>query len=190
MENSLSKDFWKEFSRIDWSWRRGNRLPVMLGVSRVCVKVGIVPKVCPVCLNPTEFFRFHHWGFKELEAAFRRGSYRRICASCNQLLGFGPQNPNRGDGRILRWRFGQDWREKESERLELVKLWSWEALGQRMYTLEMTWKGQYSLLSRYFRLYEEKYPNFDGVEREWSRFLPIEEELYRRVLGVWKGTSK
>ena len=146
MESRLAEDFWKEFYKLNWSWRFNRELLVRRELSQVCVKVGIVPKVCPLCLNPTEYFELHHWRIRYLETAFfQQGYYRRMCPSCN---------------RVLVW------------------------CGFRK-----PWEEQWRFLCKYYTRNKKRrleYPNFDGVERGWSRFLPIEEKLYRKVLEVWK----
>ena len=172
MEKDLVRAFQEEFGRVSWAWRVRNELAIRVGISGVCIRMGIVPGVCPICLNPHSTLEFHHWGFKYNLTAFRQGNYRRVCPSCNRIL-----SPLYRDVRVSkRYRY---WTKRFLEH------------GGRLYTDRgYTWEEQFSLLSEYFGSFLKlgQYPNFDGIEREWSRPLPIEERLYKQVLEVWRST--
>lgn len=143
-------------------------------ITRFSLGIGIIPKICPICKNslPGGILEEHHWGTKRGQEgqfeAFRLGKTRRMCKSCNQILG-----PCMGQVDIVgRGRSVRFWVKRFQEHIS------------RLYDTTYTWEEQFGLLSEYFRSsYKEgKYPNFDGIEGGWSRFLPIEEDIYRKII--------
>ena len=51
-----------------------------------------------------------------------------------------------------------------------------------LYSGDSDWEGQYSFLARRFKDNGRQYPNWDGAEGEWSKFLPIENKVYEELL--------
>ena len=50
------------------------------------IEEGTIPSICPVCKNPTDRLVIHHW-WGERRYVIEDGDYRRICPSCNAILG-------------------------------------------------------------------------------------------------------
>lgn len=135
-------------------------------ITRFSLEVGIIPKICPICKNPLISGKLeeHHWGSKDKWEAVRRGDVRRMCPSCNRLLGLG------GGPVSLYSKWGRLFKEHKKQ----------------LYMEGYTWEPQYRLLEEYFRSsrVRMRYPDFDGNEGLWSRFLSIEEYVYALVMGL------
>lgn len=56
----------------------------LVRITARALKIGIIPRMCPICKNPTRRLAVHHWGGNGIEVGER---YRRICLSCNFQLG-------------------------------------------------------------------------------------------------------
>ncbi len=143
-------------------------------ITRLSLSRGLLPKVCPVCGNilKGDWLETHHWGCGEgywgYIEALKAGKLRRMCASCNRLLGLHPEaQAYNYSGEKWYW---YRWFRIHGDRLYLDSTYTWEE--------------QFEMLSEYFTSDKKRYlyPNFDGVERPWSRFLPVEEELFRKML--------
>ena len=53
-----------------------------------------------------------------------------------------------------------------------------------LYSIDADWKGQYELLARRCSNNPRVYPDFDGIEGDWSKFVPEENKIYEEmVLG-------
>jgi len=138
-------------------------------VTKFSLEVGILPSICPICKNPLISGKLeeHHWGSRNKGEAIRLRNVRRMCPSCNRLLGLG------GGPVSLHSKWGRLFKEHKKQ----------------LYVGGYTWKPQYELLSQYFRSVGVKYryPNFDGKEGVWSRFLSIEEYIYTLVVSCEEG---
>lgn len=141
-------------------------------ITKLSLETGLIPSVCPICKNglPSGKLEEHHWGPESQEKAIRLGNSRRMCPPCNRLLGLGggPES--------------------------LYSSWGRKFSGhrKRLYFGDYTWEEQFTLLSVYFRSPRKKakYPNFDGKEGDWSRFLSLEEEIYERFKsGKWNNRT-
>lgn len=162
----ISKEIWREFSRKSLKERgtdRGFRL--RSEITAWSLKEGIIPKVCPLCGNglPDGKFEWHHWGSRREDEADRLGKCRRMCRSCNRILGIGVRDG--GLGRLWRRLFPS---------------------GEGgIFSDEMTWEKQWEFLCAYYKDKDKrgKYPNLDGIEKDWSRLLPVEEEIYKKIMG-------
>jgi hypothetical protein len=51
-----------------------------------------------------------------------------------------------------------------------------------LYSKEATWEGQYSFLRKRFIDNSKQYPNYDGTEGQWSRFLKEEIKIFEELL--------
>ena len=135
-------------------------------VTKFSLDRGLIPMVCPICHNKLERGKLeeHHWGCKSQDEAFEKGNTRRMCAGCNRLLGRGggPESLYSKMGRLS------------------------EARTRSIEDEDLTWDEQWELISSYFKRQRVKYSKFDGEEKPWSQFLPIEEEILRKfqALGV------
>jgi len=134
-------------------------------ITKFSLEVGIIPRICPICKNTLLSGKLeeHHWGSKDKGEAIRLGNVRRMCPSCNRLLGLG------GGPGSLYSKWGRLFRSHKD----------------LLYVEGYTWEAQYELLSGYFgrRIMRNRYSNFDGIEGEWSMFLPIEEDIYGQIVG-------
>jgi len=176
MMGEVDRDFSNGLGYIDWrkvgNWldKRsghgyGKGFNLRIELSRWALGEGIIFRVCPLCGNglPDGKFEWHHWGTRREDEADRLGKCRRMCRSCNRILGIGVR-----DGKL-----GKLWR----------SLFGKGTGG--IFSDEMTWERQWGFLCAYYgdKDKKEKYPSFDGVEGNWSRLTPIEEGIYRKVTG-------
>ena len=141
----------------------GKGFTLRIRLSRWSLRENIISKVCPLCGNglPDGKLEWHHWGTKHEGEADELGKCRRMCRSCNRILGIGVTNGGLG------------------------KLWRKGLYNEEMFTDRMTWERQKEFLYSYYRDKDkkERYPNFDGIEKDWSRLTSIEEEIYRKIIG-------
>ena len=52
---------------------------LLRSLTKRAMEQGVIPRACPMCKNEVDELVLHHWGDS--------GSYRRMCASCNSVLG-------------------------------------------------------------------------------------------------------
>lgn len=56
----------------------------LVRITTKALEKGIIPRICPICKNPTEKLAVHHWGDEAYDVGDK---YRRVCESCNAQLG-------------------------------------------------------------------------------------------------------
>ncbi len=66
--------------------------PFLRRITENSLEKGLIPSTCPLCGNsipPKEKLSLviHHWGNGSKSQAIGKGNYRRMCFSCNILLG-------------------------------------------------------------------------------------------------------
>jgi len=78
-------------------------------LNRLSLEAGLIPKKCPMCKELVEALEVHHWNFL-WEDAVRLGLYRRMCSSCNQILG----RLFKGEEPRYPWKWEDQWGELKS----------------------------------------------------------------------------
>lgn len=78
------------YKYLDWGSIGGPKSGLDITASaftRVSLAEGFIPKECPVCHRSTDRLVLHHWLGKNISEALLVDCCRRICPSCNSLLG-------------------------------------------------------------------------------------------------------
>lgn len=60
---------------------------LLIAITWEGLRLGLVPRYCPVCGIKVVSLVVHHWGNDRKWMEVRRGNYRRICDGCNVSLG-------------------------------------------------------------------------------------------------------
>ena len=81
-------------------------------ITSISLRDGLIPKQCPVCKSSVDRLVFHHWVGAYVYVGVCLGLYRRLCGSCNSLL-----------GSFYRGIYPLDWALQYSKLEEYFRIW-------------------------------------------------------------------